>query len=642
MADLNNPTPVASLFPVIDNVGISYDLLLQPAMGPPGRSLRYLLGLAFLPFFFLGCLFASNAFMVALPADHRCTPAQLPRVLRNATQEQVWAALLAREDELGVGAEDVALARCRPFNYWPANMSAVNNSQIIDNLRVENRSCKAWVYSQLHTGLRGSVVTEWNLVCGEAWYVQVQHLSFFLGFAAGAIAFGTLMDRCGRRSILLVMLLLSCLLGLFLSLSVSITMFTILRLLEGLCLPPVYISLYLYQVELRTPQGRMMAAMFTMLMILAGKFFLPVLAYVATDWHVLRAILNLPLALTLSLAWKLPEVPRWLLATRQLAAARSAVEAMAVKNGATSPEFCTQRNEVFHEIEASLEFLACPRFFGFADLLASRNIGKNAAVLCLIAFLSSGLLVDLSEVLSQGLPAFHASYLSAVGVGTVGCLLMCLFVDHIGRRPFLLCMLVVVGLASLLLLALPHGAVAVLSVPLSLLGILGTHATGGLVAFIAAEVSPTALRAAVLGLVLASACLGKATSPFLQLLPQQGTFLQRLIFAALSLVGLLSVMFLPESRLRPLPDSLADAEAFRSLPAVANPFGLPSFHAWGRFGRRCLRDKVPLLKRGSCEATMYSGQAEQGWTEGGTTQVRSQSVEPSVLPFPPSQHYCGI
>lgn len=73
-------------------------------------------------------------------------------------------------------------------------------------------------------------------------------------------------------------------------------------------------------------------------------------------------------------------------------------------------------------------------------------------------------------------------------------MLLLLTGDHWGRRPVLLLGTLVMGLASLLLLAgtqyLPGWTVLSLSV----LGLLASHAVAGLSSLVAAEVFPTVIR----------------------------------------------------------------------------------------------------------------------------------------------------
>ena len=47
------------------------------------------------------------------------------------------------------------------------------------------------------TRRRESIVSEFDLICGDAWKAQATNSGFFLGFLIGAALFGFLADRCG-------------------------------------------------------------------------------------------------------------------------------------------------------------------------------------------------------------------------------------------------------------------------------------------------------------------------------------------------------------------------------------------------------------------------------------------------------------
>ena len=47
---------------------------------------------------------------------------------------------------------------------------------------------------------RQSIVSDWDLICRDAWKAQATNSGFFLGFLIGAALFGFLADRCGAPS----------------------------------------------------------------------------------------------------------------------------------------------------------------------------------------------------------------------------------------------------------------------------------------------------------------------------------------------------------------------------------------------------------------------------------------------------------
>ncbi|XP_058011098.1 putative solute carrier family 22 member 31 isoform X2 [Ahaetulla prasina] len=119
---------------------------------------------------------------------------------------------------------------------------------------------------------------------------------------------------------------------------------------------------------------------------------------------------------------------------------------------------------------------------------------------------------------------------------------------------------------------------------LSILGILASQAVAALSIFFASEVLPTVVRGAGLGLILAAHTLGQAATPLMDIQPSRGFFLHHVVFASFAVLSVLSVMLLPETSHRPLPDSVQEGESLHRPPL---------FHPSRRHCRR--QDQLPLL-----------------------------------------------
>lgn len=87
----------------------------------------------------------------------------------------------------------------------------------------------SWVYQQPHA----SIVSEYNLVCGHAWMLDLSQAVLNLGFLVGAFTLGYAADRYGR----ILIYLLSCLgvgiCGIIVAFAPNFTLFLIFRFLQG-------------------------------------------------------------------------------------------------------------------------------------------------------------------------------------------------------------------------------------------------------------------------------------------------------------------------------------------------------------------------------------------------------------------------
>ncbi len=80
---------------------------------------------------------------------------------------------------------------------------------------------------------------------------------------------------------------------------------------------------------------------------------------------------------------------------------------------------------------------------------------------------------------------------------------------------------------------------------------------------------------------MAAGCMGMAASSLMELQNNGGHFLHHVIFASFAVLSVLCIMLLPESKHKPLPDSLKDGERQRRPPL---------------FLSRMNRDNPPLLR----------------------------------------------
>ncbi|XP_041340453.1 putative solute carrier family 22 member 31 isoform X3 [Pyrgilauda ruficollis] len=351
-------------------------------------------------------------------------------------------------------------------------------------------------------------------------------------------------------------------------------------------------------LELCDPPHRLGVTMVAGFFWIAGELLLPGLALLCRDWRVLQGAVTMILAL-LAASWWCPalllESPRWLLATRQPERARKTLQALAEDN-------CPQ-DSLLAELEALSEGPPRPRYHSVCEICSTRVIWKNGVILGFAAFIGSGIRHCFTRNLVPHLPHFFSSHLALLGTEAAACLFVCLTAERFGRRAILLLCTVLTGISSLLLLALtqckpprdprhaapaggrkggcgicpltcfppPADLLELIVLTLSVVGTAASHAVTMLSIFFASEVLPTVVRGAGLGLVVGANFVGKAAAPITAIPNSRGFFLHHVVFASFAILAVLSIMLLPESQGRGLPQSLQDGESQRRPPLFRRP-----------------------------------------------------------------------
>ncbi|KAG9347857.1 hypothetical protein JZ751_003873 [Albula glossodonta] len=535
-------------------------LPLPPSLPPTGEVMilalgrkkqRLLLCLSVLPNLFLAFLLSSDP-LLTLSSPHYCrlpVPSPPPQVLNASLPWENGA----REGEKG------DWSHCKQYQFVNGTQSGVMNCE------------DGWEYN-VTEGLRNNIVTEWDLVCAQYWLVPVEEVCFILGILTGCLGLGYAADRLGRLKTLLTSLTLSVIFGVLVCVSPSPSVFIITRFCLAAATAGVYLTLYITRLELCDPSLRLLVTMVAGLTTVAGELLLLGVALGCQSWRGLLGAGTAPLSLFLSygVPGVFPESPRWLLLT----------ERSTDLNSFSERRERDRDDESFTELESEPPSSGRPHL-SFPELLHSRNIWKNLFVLGFTSFISHGISHCYSSFrgdVKGTAPSFYWNYLFAVCAGGGAWLLLWATVDRCGRRGILLLAMTMTGLASLIMLGLVEYLSESTITVFSVLGLFSSQAAASLCILFTAEIIPTVIRGSGVGAVMALGCVGRLSSPLMDLRNHYGYFLHHVIYSSLALLAVLSILLLPESKRKPLPQTLADGEQYRRPP----------------LGRR-RRDNVPLL-----------------------------------------------
>ncbi|KAL6491550.1 hypothetical protein MHYP_G00018950 [Metynnis hypsauchen] len=464
-------------------------------------------------------------------------------------------------------------------DYLPPLQSAAQRS-----LKGLNTTNKAVQEGQSSLGEHTQL--SWNLVCTSEWKVHIAKFSLLVGTIFGYLVLGVLADWFGRHLVLIISVFFMLVFGMTVAFSVDVTMFSTLRFFEGFFLAGIALSLYVLRIELCLPGWRFSMTMVANFLMLAGQLLMPGLAALCRDWQVLQAVIICPLLLMLTYIWLFPESLRWLLATQQYCRAKRIVEHIAKTNRAQ-----LDSDELLTELHKALP--KKPKKTCIVKVVGTRTLWKNVVVLCVNSLTGYGIhhcfarsMMDPDGKEITMFHNFYADYYTMGGIAVASCMALCPAVGLMGRRGGLLMFMIITALASLLQLGLLNllGKYSAqlqieesdtlkskFSVAFSIIGMFSSHAVSNLSIFFCAEITPTVIRGGGLGLVLASAGFGMLTAPIMELHNQKGYFLHHIIFACCTLICIICILLLPETRYQPLPETLADGESYTRQPLLPPP-----------------------------------------------------------------------
>src|ERR1700686_3561510 len=259
------------------------------------------------------------------------------------------------------------------------------------------------------------------------------------GAMAGNLAAGSLSDRFGRRSVLLLTALLFLVSSLTAAFSTRFAVFVAARICGGLAVGAAILTAPVYIAEIAPARSRGSLVSLNQLMIVIGisisffsNYFL--LSLGTDSWRWMLGVQAVPAALYFSLLTFVPESPRWLLSKGRAAGARVAPPVLHGPDDAVRELDIIQANLVKKSHHIGIRELLSGRLkrvmvFGLGIAFIQQATGINAIFYYLpTIFASSG--GELSTSFAQSV---------LVGLVNVGMTFVAIWlIDRLGRKPLLI------------------------------------------------------------------------------------------------------------------------------------------------------------------------------------------------------------
>ncbi|XP_038565389.1 solute carrier family 22 member 6 [Micropterus salmoides] len=425
-----------------------------------------------------------------------------------------------------------------------------------DGVDADLQECAdGWSYNM--TEMSSTIISDWHLVCDMRSWKQMGQTVYMGGVLVGALIFGGLSDRYGRRILLLISNLLMAVAGTCAAFSTSFPLFCLFRFGCGMALSGLGLNTFSLIVEwiptrVRTVVGTITGYCYTM-----GQLLLAVIAYFIRDWRWLTLAVSLPFYVFFLTSWWFHESPRWLVLSNQSEKAIKNLKSVAKFNG---------RHEEGEKInikmlqESMKKEVSCSQG-SYSALDLFRTPTMRTMTVCLSAiwlstsFAYYGLAMDLQKF---GVDI----YLMQVIFGAVDIpakVVITVSMSFLGRRPSQCGALIVAGVTILINLLVPYDK-QTLRTCLAVLGKGCLAASFNCCFLYSGELYPTIIRQNGMGWVSMMARIGSMVAPMVLLTGEYLPWLPGLIYGGAPILTGVAVIFLPETLGSPLPDTIQDVE----------------------------------------------------------------------------------
>nr|XP_040036018.1 solute carrier family 22 member 6 isoform X2 [Gasterosteus aculeatus aculeatus] len=502
-----------------------------------------------------GLLMASqnllNNFVSGIPAHHCSLPANHSHY--NLSQYQVEEKEFIKAF-IPMDSSGTRLDRCKRYVEPQWQLLVPNNTANLSQLQTEE-CLDGWTFDR--SEFLATTVSEWQLVCSLRPLKQMIQTIYMGGVLTGAIIFGGLSDRFGRRSILIWSYLQLGILGCSSALSPSYTAYCIFRFLSGMAVSGIILNGVSLKVEWIPTKERTLVGTLSSFFFTFGQMVLAGLAYWLRDWRKLQLVACAPMFLFFSYSWWYVESARWLVLNRRSDEALKSLHRVARING--KPEVVDKLTlEVLHS-HMSKEIESSRSTFTAYDLLRTRGMRRISICLVAVWFSTSfayyGLAMDLQKF---GVSIYQIQIIFGA-VDFPAKLVALGMLTYLGRRVSQATCLFLSALIIFANIFVPT-EMQTIRTTLACLGKGFTSASFTTVYLYTGELYPTIIRQTGMGFVSTMARLGSMAAPAVLMLDEVFPALPSMVYGGSAVLAGCFACFLPETLNMPLPDTIEDVE----------------------------------------------------------------------------------
>ncbi|XP_076004172.1 solute carrier family 22 member 7-like [Genypterus blacodes] len=490
------------------------------------------------------CHFLLNNFIGAVP-PHRCDISTLygGGILGNLSLEEQLAVSIPVQ-------EDGSLSSCQMFAA-PQYHLLLNSSNITGLQTVPCQN--GWVHD--NSTFKSTLTSQWDLVCEQRGKNKATATIFFIGVMIGAVAYGSLSDRFGRRNMLLVSYVSGMLFAVASAFSTSYIMFMVLRFFTGITVTGIVIILAVLGLEWVDIQHRNLVGIIDSLSWTFGNVCFSGIAYFVRDWRWLTVSITLPVILAV-LAWRwMPESARWLIAKGKLEQARLYLQKCAKMNQ-TEGKMNLFKTETLSTIIVTEKR---DRAYYYVDMIRTPKMRKLALCTGVMWFCVATAFYGISFNLTGfGLNIYLTQFTYAL-IELPAKVSAYYLWDRIGRRRTEVGSLLMVGVCLGINIVIPKD-MSVIRTVVAVIGKGFSSAAFATLGLYSNELFPTVLRQYGMGYNSFLARLGIAMAPLIFLLDEVWQELPQIVLCSVAVLGAVVARTLPETRNRCLPETIEDIE----------------------------------------------------------------------------------
>lgn len=421
------------------------------------------------------------------------------------------------------------------------NITGLNNITALCGADLQSLSrseCSSWEFD----GEGSTIITDFNLVCGQENLQNFAEMVFLAGVAIGGLVSGIISDKYGRKKTLMISVTIQTLVGTIIAFSPWFLFYAIFRAILGFVSVSVVFSGFVLSLELVGGNWRTITGISYLFPVSVSYITVSCIAWLLRDWRHFQLAISIPGFLFFTLWWVLPESPRWLLAFGKTKEVMNILERASKFNNKPLP--------------ANLDKLLQPNLrspsvenVSVFDLFRTPSMRKKTFCQFVIWFsvylVYYGLVLNLGNI--GGNLYINSALQGAVEIPAIAISIYILLKK--GRRWPLSLTMMIAGVSCILTVPIyfMNKDLQWLVTLLIMIGKFCISSSNAIMPVFAAELYPTTIRNIGVGAANVTAGLALMIVPYLWLLSSFHTSVPMVALAGCGILGGLCVLLLPET-----------------------------------------------------------------------------------------------
>ncbi|XP_069501070.1 solute carrier family 22 member 6-A-like isoform X2 [Ambystoma mexicanum] len=444
--------------------------------------------------------------------------------------------------------------RCLRFTMPHWELLRTNDTEKNDTEASLEPCLDGWTYNT--SIFSSTIISEWDLVCDQKGLRDMAQSVLMAGVLIGAVVFGYLADRFGRRALLIWSYLQMGIAGTCVAFLPTFSCYCIFRFLTGMAISGVQLNTISLILEWMPPKGRTLAVCLPGHGFPLGQLLLAGVAYAIRDWRWLQFAITLPIFLFFFCSWFLPESARWLVLNNRSPEAVANLKKVAFVNGKQEEaDKLTVEILEYHMKEASNVTTSTT----ILDLVRKPGMRRISCSLMFIWFSTSlGFYAMAMDLQGFGISVFLIQVFFG-GIDIIAKQASITAMDCFGRRISLAICLISAGILIIANIFVPQ-EIQILRTVLATIGKGCLAAAFTCIGLFSSELYPTVIRQTGLGFLSMNARVGAIVAPVIQMLSNYSSFLPAMIYGGAAILAGLVVCTLMETRNIALVDTVEQVE----------------------------------------------------------------------------------